>query len=221
MVKVFRGNEIDEDCIAKLKCISCRRYSKEIYQTYFSAIENVNDLANLHNIRFDKEVLVLGTDWFLCYTTSDYDVQFLEWVSVDNENRIKQATEIMNVLKNILIKNKGKMFHAIMRHATSYQIYLKILERGYFREIKHDCLIDCAAPDLYYDKERMLMDVFNSIEDFLCSEECSNYSEYLKYILHQLNFVVTNKFLKKYSNSGNKNKSKKIRGRIINIKNKL
>lgn len=60
----------------------------------------------MHNVRMDMENLVIGTDWFLCYTESDYYVQISEWVAVDSENKMQQIVEMMNVLKKYLSKIK-------------------------------------------------------------------------------------------------------------------
>lgn len=78
MVQVFKGKEIDIDKIEKIKSITYKRYNQNIYEEYFSNIKNVNDLARMHDVKVSAESLVLGTDWFLCYTESTYYLQISE-----------------------------------------------------------------------------------------------------------------------------------------------
>jgi len=211
MVKIFEGKEIDKSKIDLLKSIAYRRYTKEIYNEYFSDVKDVTDLAYLHNVNIDEEKLVIGTDWFLCYSESDYYVKILEWVSIDNGNKLQQAGEMMHILKKILLQNKEKLFIAWMRHDTSYSIYLKMLQRGFFQELNHKYTLDCAAPSQVRDLERNFRDKFHSIEDFLASDVSNDYVEYHRYILHHLSFLITDKFIKKYSESSTKSQEQKLR----------
>lgn len=198
MVEIFKGKEIIKSKIEILKSVAYRRYSEEIYNEYFNSIEDVKDLACLHDVSVDMENLVIGTNWFLCYTETDYDVQILEWVSIDIGNKIQQISEMMSTLKKIFLQNSGKLFIADMRHDTSYVMYLKMLQRGYFQEFRHEYIIDCAAPTQVQDLKIKFMKKFNSIEEFLASDVSKDYAEYFKYILHHLSFIITNKFIKKY-----------------------
>lgn len=198
MVEIFKGKEISKSKIEILKSIAYRRYSREIYNEYFNSIEDVKDLAYLHDVSIDMENLVIGTNWFLCYTETDYDVQISEWVSIDIGNKIQQVAEMMSTLKKIFLQNSDKLFIADMRHDTSYVMYLKMLQRGYFQEFRHEYIIDCAAPNQVQDLKIKFMKKFNSIEDFLASDVSNDYTEYFKYILHRLSFVITSKFIKKY-----------------------
>ena len=94
---------------------------------------------------------------------------------------MQQAVEMMNVLKQIFMQNKDKFFIADMRHDTSYTLYLKMLQRGYFKEIEHECIIDCAAPVQVHDIKVKYMKRFDSLKEFLVSSESNNYSQYFKY----------------------------------------
>ncbi len=198
-VKVYKGKEIDNEKIAKIKKIAKARYAKEIYDTTFLSIDSIENFAYyLHDIPVEDEILVLGEDWFLCFTVSDNIVEFLEWVAVDNKStKLAQSIEMMNVLKRILFECRNKEFHAAMRNDTSYQLYSKMLQRGYFKETSCTFDIDYCngfAPEqvrnIYYN--------YPNINDFLNSDESKSHSEYLKYILHCLTFYVTDKFIDKY-----------------------
>ncbi len=213
MVEIFNGEEISKSKIERLKAIAYRGYTKEVYAEYFGDIKDVKDLAYLHDVSIAKEKLVIGTDWFLCYTELDYSVQISEWVSIDNGNKFQQVTEMMTILKRIFLQNKEKLFIADMRHDTSYAIYLKMVKRGFFQEFEHKCIIDCAAPNQMQDLKAKFMDKFNNIEDFLASDVSNYYTEYFKYILHHLSFSITDRFIKKYGES-----SVKPQGQVLKKK---
>lgn len=206
MVEIFKGEEITSNQIEAIKNIASKRYSKEIYDEYFSRIKDIKDLARLHNVKDFRETIAIGTDWFLCYAELDYHVEILEWVAVDNENKFGQSIEMMNTLKQLFLRNKKKIFVAGLRHDTSYAMYRKMLQEGYFKEIRHRWVIDCAAPEQVYEIEE-----FNSIENFLTGDTPDEYTEYLKYILHHLSFMLSNKFVKKYEKLPKKPKGKKLK----------
>lgn len=69
-----------------------------------------------------------------------------------------------------------------MRHDTSSEIYLKMLQKGYFEEIRDECIIDCAAHKQVDELKLKFMSKFNSIEEFLVSSESVDYDEDFKYI---------------------------------------
>lgn len=198
MIQVFKGKEIDIDKIEKIRNIAYKKYNQNIYEEYFSNIQNVNDLARMHDVKVSAESLVLGTDWFLCYTESTYYLQISEWISTDTENKMQQSIEMLNMIKKIMIQNKRKLFVADMRHDTSYAIYSKMLQKGYFDELMDELILDCAAPEYVYELKQKLMDNFDSIESFLLTNQSKEYEEYFKYILHRLSFIVTDKFIQKY-----------------------
>ena len=193
MVEIFKGEEITSKQITTIKRIARERYSKEIYNEYFRRIKDVKDLARLQGIQIPKETIAIGTDWFLCYTETDYHVEILEWVALDNENKLKQSIEMMHTLKQLLLKNKKKIFMASMRHDSSYEMYKKMLQEGLFKELSHKRVIDCAAP-----KTMDKIEAFNDLTTLLSSNIPDEYKEYLKYILHHMQFMISDKFVKKY-----------------------
>ena len=207
MVEIYKGKDIDDDKISFLKYIASQRYCKRIYYD-FSNINNVKDLAYLHGISVNSECLAIGTDWFLCYhEDNDFYVQILEWVAKDNEKKIKQVAEMMQLFKNIFLQNKDKIFVAEMRHDSSYPIYLKMLKKGYFEELYNYCIIDSDAPPGIHK----LSQKFNSIEDFLSSDIANNYPQYFKYIIHNIQFIITPNFIKKYYKSEEKSREKVLK----------
>lgn len=208
MVEFYKGEAIDQDKIQKIKDIAYRRYSPEIFNEYFNDVNDVNDLSHLHGVSINMETLVISTDWFICYSESKYYVTILEWVSINNINKMQQVIEMMHVLKQIFIQNKDKLFIASMRHDTSYIMYLKMLKAGYFKEINHEYIIDCAAPIQIHNIKEKYMKNFNSLKNFLASSDSNNYTKYFKYILHHLSFVLTDKFIEKYDCTSSKTERK-------------
>lgn len=199
MVNIYTGKEIDNKKIKFIKSIAEERYNEEIYKKYFANLNDRKDLARIHNVRPDSQSLALGEDWFLCFTETDYYVQISEWVALNNENKLKQTVEMLETLKQIFLKNKNKSFRADMRHDTSYPMYVKMIERGLFKEVSEEYIIDTAAPQEFQDLKGSLMDTFDSMGDFLASEVAKQYTEYYTYILHHLKFYVTKKFSEKYN----------------------
>ena len=199
MVEIYKGKDIDDNKIKFLKYITLQRYCDEIYNHFYSNINNVEDLARLHGMLVDFECLAIGTDWFLCYSEFENCVFIHEWASKDNANKLKQAVEMLELFKKIFIKNKNKWYNTFMRHDTSYKIYSKMFQRGYFKEIKNRCSIDFVAPP----EVQEFMKEFNSIEDFLLSDIANNYSKYFQYILHHIVFKVSPMFIEKFDENEN------------------
>lgn len=196
MVEVFKGSEIEESKIEKLKSIARKRYEPSIYEEYFSNIESEIGYTSI-----GVETLYLGTDWFLRCLEADEYIEIFEWVSTDTEVKPQQVAEMIGVFKRMFIKNERKFFIASMRHDTSYSIYLRLLKRGYLNELKHEYMLDVAA-----DKDDAKVQFLEGlegedIEAFLSSNASIDYAEYFKYILHNLCFEVTDAFFKRYGPS--------------------
>ena len=197
MVKFYKGVEITPSIIETIKNIAYSGYPADIYSEYFNDIYEVDDLAYMQDVEVADEVLVLGDEWFLLYTDEENFISFLEWVSNESNNKIRQSIEMMNILRQILIQNKDKMFIAGMRHNSSYQMYKKMLQRGYFEEESHECTIDTSCSEEFPFHYLAYSDI-NYIEKTLELEENRRYKEYFKYIIHQLIFGVTDKLSDDY-----------------------
>lgn len=194
-VNIFIGKEITDEKITKIRDITKTRYSHPVYDSTYWSIENVEQLAYLHDINVENEILVLGEDWFLCYTVSENTVEFLEWVSLNEPGtKFAQSIEMMHVLRRIFMQHSDKIFSTSMRHNGSYPFYLKMLQRKYFKERSHTVGIDFCngfAPE----RLKYLEGDYKSLENFLTSEEAQNHPDYLTYILHCLTFNVTETFV--------------------------
>lgn len=205
-IEIYNGKEIDKEKINKIKQIAADSYAIPIYESSYHNINNIDQLAILHDVYVEDEILILGEDWFLCYYVSENEVAFLEWVAISNvSSKFVQSIEMMNVFNSILFKHKNKRFIAEMRHDTSYQIYSKMLQRGYFEEENHtldiyncDGLEPIAIKILEYSCKNLEYDD-SHIKEFLKSTETLKHPEYLNYILHCISFQVTDAFSKRYA----------------------
>lgn len=198
-IEIYKGKEINEEKITKIKQIAANNYDIPIYLVSYHYIANIEQLAFLHGIDANDEILILGEDWFLCYAVSDKGVEFLEWVANDDtSSKFVQSIEMMNTFNSILFNNRNKIFIADMRHDTSYQFYSKMMSKGYFEELIHILdIYDCDGFEPETIKNLECND--SSIREFLNGDEVLNHPEYLHYILHSIYFQVTDTFSKRYS----------------------
>lgn len=196
-IQLYKGTEIDDDKISKLRQITKERYSQPIYDSTYWSIDNVEQLAFIYDINVEDIILVLGEDWFLCYTVSEDIVTILEWVALDIKDfKFIQTIEMMNVFRRVLLKYKDKQFNAGMRYDTSYQFYSKMLQKGYFKECSHTFSVDYCngfAPEIV----RNIYENYPCVGDFIDSNDAKNNPEYLTYVLHCLTFYVTDEFANK------------------------
>lgn len=198
MIEVYTGKEITRDKIKIIKSIAKKRYPLNIYRDYFKTITTFKGLGALHATDPYIETLVLGTNWFLCYSELESDVEIGEWVALNNGQKMLQVSEMMRFFKELLLKNRDKVFLADMRHDSSYQLFLRMLKKGFIYSNRDECIIDCSCPSEFLKKINQLKKYFNSIEEFLQSDLVDEYQEYLKYILHSVSFMVTDDFTKRY-----------------------
>ncbi len=201
MISVYKGKEITEEIISKIKVIAKDRYSKEIYDGYFSSIKTIQDLAHLHDHlnNYDDETIILGDDWFLCYYECKFYIEFLEWVASNNtKNKTAQFSEMRKALMNLLVNN-NKLFMGDMRHDTSYKFFLTLKKLGYIKTVHEECLLDCKTPKYVVNLKNKYEKNFNySLENFLNSDIANKYYKYFNYFFHSIQFVLTDKFINKY-----------------------
>lgn len=195
----YSGTKINNDVIDKIKLIAKSRYDKVIYDKYFDDINNLSDLCSAYDTSEDEENIVLGEDWFIAYSVDDYKIEILEWVAINKvENKIGQVKEMLDVFKEILLLSNQKYISAFMRHDTSYKFYLTFLNKGYLKEYYNEAIIDFCRP---YEMSVIIENLkkkYITIEEYFNDESAKSYPEYEKYILHNINFGTTKKFIKKY-----------------------
>lgn len=201
-VEIFIGHEIDKEKIKKMKSIAYKGFKNFRFKRAFKTWHNINSLEPPHFVDINNEVLVLGEDWFLLYNIEDYAIRISSWVAIDYpETKLAQSIEMMTVLKELLLKYQDRRFDAKLRHLTSYQIYKKMLDKGYFCEACHTVETLCAPNnidlefDFLYDTAPGNNELF---EFYLSTDEGKKHPEYLEYIAHFIIFNVTPIFLEKY-----------------------
>lgn len=198
-VGVYKGKEITEEHISKLKSIIASRIGYLFYKSPWLDIENVEQMANYDEVSIEEEHLALGEDWFLSFTVSDSFFAFLEWAAIEEEsNKLIRTIEMMNIFKKLILKYKDKKFVAYMRHNTSFQFYSKMKKKGYFEELSHFVEI---GPCSIFSKMRLIFleKDYGGLRNFLDSNDIENYTNYLPYIFHYLTFNVNDAFTEKSS----------------------
>lgn len=202
----YKGTEVTEDIISKIKSICEQRYSPLVYKEYFENLTTMQDLCEMHDTNLEEEIILLGEDWFITYAQKYVELEVLEWVALDNvENKMAQIQEMLKALKYILYLSRKTCLAAYLRHDTSYKFYQLGIKRGIIKPAIDEAFVD------YYHPEEMDIIVdevgakYKDLETFLASPERDAYPEYEQYILHRVVFTPTNKFVKQYK----KNEKKK------------
>lgn len=204
--KQFQGTEVTADIINKIKSICAQRYSPLIYREYFEDLTTIQDLCEMHDTTPEKEIILLGEDWFITYAQQPIELEVLEWVALDNvENKMAQIQEMLKALKYILYLSRTTCLAAYLRHDTSYKFYQLGIKKGIIKPAIDEPFVD------YYHPEEMDLIVdevgakYKNLETFFASPECNSYPEYEQYILHRVVFTPTPKYIKQYK----KNEKKK------------
>lgn len=189
MTKLYKGKEISYFDISAMKNIASNRYCREIYEMYYNNIYSLQGLAKRFDCLPENLCLVIGLDWYILYEVTKEYVGFLEWVALDScDRKFKQSTEMLNTLKEIIRNNCEKDFCAAMRHDTSYQLYLKMLEKHYIKEEFHSISIDAAEPN-----DLTKEDCIEIVNNFIGNDNLYD-PEFLKYVLHNINFSIDENF---------------------------
>lgn len=203
--KLYQGTEVTEDIINKIKSICEQRYSQLVYKEYFENLTTMQDLCEMHDTTPEKEMILLGEDWFITYAQQPIELEVLEWVALEDvENKMAQIREMLNALKYILFLSRTTCLAAYLRHDTSYKFYQLGIKRGIIKPAIDEPFVD------YYHPEEMDLIVdevgakYQNLETFLASPERDSYPEYEQYILHRVVFTVTKNFVKQYKKSQNK-----------------
>lgn len=201
-VEIFIGQEIDKEKIKKMKSIAYKGFKNFRFKRAFKTWCNINSLEPPTFVDINNEVLVLGEDWFLLYNIEDYAIRISSWIAIDNPlTKVSQSIEMMTVLKELLIKYQDRRFDAKLRHLTSYPIYKKMFDKGYFYEASHTVETLCAPNnvDLEFDFLNDSAPNNNELFEFyLSTNEGKRHPEYLEYIAHFIIFKVNPEFVEKY-----------------------
>lgn len=200
--KVYHGTEVTEDIIQKIKYICKIRYDNLTYQEYFSEIQNIDDLCELHDTVPSEETIVMGEDWFITYADKGYQIEVLEWVALnDVEEKTIQIREMLKILKDILYQARKTCVSAFLRHDTSYKFYKLGIKKGFIKPGIDSIFIDCYHPTEMDEIINELLEKYQTLDNFFNSEQKDNYPQYEQYVLHNVAFTITEDFVKKYEKS--------------------
>ena len=216
-VKHYQGKEITNEVIRKMNLIELKRQKEGLTTFTIENIDNLEELCNYHDTIPEQENIIIGEDWYLIYTTYKSELENQEWLAINNvKDKLIQTIEMLNSLKKVLLENKDKTIYSILRHSTSYKFYKLFLERNYLKEIESDFSIADEIPeDLLSIIENRNQHI--PLEEYLDTEEKEVLEDLPDFIFHNVEFKVTNQFIKKYqkklevNHGSNKNKRKSIR----------
>lgn len=149
---------------------------------------------------YDSELvnIVLGEDWFLIYVSDSEEIIIEAWVSNDSREEIFiQAMEMYTEFKNVLLANENKLFNSYMKKTTSYNFFRKMLENGFLEVFSEE--MDLASYTPFSVIEPLLMK-YGSVPEFIKLKEDNTdvEPEVDKYLFCDVEFGVTDKFVKKY-----------------------
>lgn len=195
----YWGAQINDYVIKRINEIAKLRYEPIIYDNDFSCVNNLDELCNLDGTVLEEKNIILGEDWFIIYNDLKYGILIQDWVAVDDlKDSLIRTSEMLSAIKNILLLSEGKRIYAWMRHDTSYQFYLRYLKHGYFEEFCNDCDVYNHIPDDIDVIINKLIKKYITIEEYFADENREDYKECEKYILHDVGFKLTKKFINRY-----------------------
>lgn len=201
-VRHYIGKEITEDIIKEIDLISKRRKKEGLYTLNHKGINTLEEMCYWHDTKPSEENVVLGEDWYIIYSIKESETEILEWLSLKNvPNKMEQTIEMLNEIKKILLINKKNKIVAYMRHVSSYQFYQKFLSYGYLKELHDSIVFEQYSLPKGTEIYKLIEQKYGTLEAYL---------EYLeknpkalinleKYIYHDVEFEITDKFIKRSS----------------------
>lgn len=196
-IVLYSSVEINEICINKIKQIKKKILKEELYNKFARDLKSIDELAKHYGFQVEQVKLILGEDWYVLYA-QEYDyIYVLEWNGINDEKtKLIQSVEMYNSFISFFLNNKDYTFCGYMRQSTSYRFYEKMLNAGYFEEIKnkiHD------KSELYrLSNLLILLKAKRKSSTLSKSDIISNKEEN---IFHFVVFNLTDKFINKYSNN--------------------
>ena len=198
-VKHYQGKEITKEVIRKMNLIELFRQKEGLTTFTIENIDTLEELCDYHDTNPEQENVIIGEDWYLMYTTYNYELEIQEWISLNNvKDKLIQTMEMFNWIKKVLLENKDKIIYATLRHSTSYNFYKLLKEKRYIHQInKYIDIADDIPEDLLSIIENR--NEFISLERFLNKEKKEILNDLPDFIYHSVEFTLSNKFIKKYT----------------------
>lgn len=197
-VEYYNNFTVTDEVIARIKNIALLR--NDDFDT--SGVTR-NILGSIESVCFggyDSELvnIILGEDWFLIYVSDQDEIIIEAWVSNDSRGEVFiQSMEMYTEFKNVLLANENKLFNSYMKKTTSYNFFKKMLEKGFLEVFSEET--DLASYTPFSVIEPLLMK-YGSVPEFIRLKEdnVDVEPEVDKYLFCDVEFGVTDKFVKKY-----------------------
>lgn len=198
-VKYYKGTEITEEIIKKMRKISIQVYDQKTYNSLYEGMDNIRAICYQHGTLPSNEFVILGQDFFITYAITEDVIEIFEWVALNKvENRFIQTIEMFNELKKILLSNKERKISTYLKHQTSYPFYELFQEKGYFKEIYDYPQIEYDILSSTRNIVKEIVAKYGSLYNYLKSKS-NEYSPLEEHIYHEIMFEINDKFIKKYS----------------------
>ena len=197
-VEYYNNFTVTDEVIARIKNIALLR--NDDFDT--SGVTR-NILGSIESVCFgvyDRELvnIILGEDWFLIYVSEQDEIIIEAWVYNDSRGEVFiQSMEMYTEFKNVLLANENKLFNSYMKKTTSYNFFKKMLEKGFLEVFSEET--DLASYTPFSVIEPLLMK-YGSVPEFIKLKEdnVDVEPEVDKYLFCDVEFGVTDKFVKKY-----------------------
>ena len=189
-IALYSSVEINEICINKIKQIKKKILKEELYNKFARDLKSIDELAKHYGFQVEQVKLILGEDWYVLYAKEYEYIYVLEWNGINDEKtKLIQSVEMYNSFINFFLNNKDYTFCGYMRQSTSYRFYEKMLNDGYFEELRNNIYNGSILNRLANILKIRKKDISNS---GISNEELNN-------TFHFVVFNLTDKFINKYS----------------------
>ena len=198
-VKHLVGREITDDVISRINFMAMKRYDEGVFSVLYEGVDTLEELCLWHGALPEQENVLLGEDWVVVYVKRDNEIDFVEWLDLEEvDDKFSQTMEMVKAIRNVLIEGKDSYLYADMRHDTSYQFYKTMQKSGYLETYSENVGLDESAPSDVLDFADDILDEFGSYNEYFskCGEDLRE--DYGRYFHHDIAFGVTEKFVKRY-----------------------
>ena len=192
-IVLYSSVEINEICINKIKQIKKKILKEELYNKFARDLKSIDELAKHYGFEVEQVKLILGEDWYVLYAQENDYIYVLEWNGINDEKtKLIQSVEMYNSFINFFLNNKECTFCGYMRQTTSYRFYEKMLNDGYFEEIRNN-IYNGSFLNRLVNLLKLLVEKKDISNSGISNEDLNN-------TFHFVAFNLTDKFINKYSN---------------------
>lgn len=185
--------EINRFVISRMRQIAKAQNDSTYYNHYYRFLYFYVQLLFSHATNPWDERLILGQDWYLEYCIEGDLLFILDWASVPNDQVFLQVCEMKQAFQQIFSSNGVKYAFASMRHSTSYAFYQRALKFQLVQTLNEELCLDYFIPKSLEQK----IDAYRDISEFLqfVGDDLSFEDGF--YIFHEIEFCVTDRFLRR------------------------